>query len=295
MSNLANVSAIIATLDRPEALGRCLDALLSGEILPAEVIIVDQSKSDATRSVIEERKNSEVQIIYIRKEQPNASASRNAAIIRTSYPIVAVTDDDCVPDQAWIATIKRTFNSPLAPDAMTGRVLALGSDDPELYAVSLRQSIKRTLFSGRVAPWVVGTGGNFAAKREWFNRIGDYDERLGPGSPGKAAEDIDLFYRLLRAGATIRYEPDALIYHQRKNKSGRMMSRWNYGYGTGAFCGIWLCRGDLYALRIIGYWLLHQCRLLAGAIGSRQWLQAHQRVLSLRGTVHGLVYGLRVN
>ena len=72
-----------------------------------------------------------------------------------------------------------------------------------------------------------------------------------------------------------------------------MASRWNYGYGTGAFCGIWLCRGDLFALRIIGYWLLHQCRLLVGAIRRGQWLLAYQRSLSLRGTMRGLVYGFR--
>jgi glycosyltransferase involved in cell wall biosynthesis len=295
MSNVANVTAIIATLDRPDALARCLDALLSGDVLPAEVIIVDQSQTDATRSVIAQRNDRRVEIIYVWKQPPNASASRNVAINRARCPVVAVTDDDCMSDRGWIAAIERTFASPTAPDAMTGRVLALGPDEPGLYAASLRRSMKRAEFTGKVVPWIVGTGGNFAVKHEWFNRVGGYDERLGPGSPGKAAEDMDLLYRLLRAGARIQYEPDALIYHERQNKSRRMASRWSYGYGTGAFCGIWLCRGDLFALQIIGYWLRDQCRLLADAIGRRQWLQVYQRSLSLRGTVRGFVYGLRVN
>ena len=295
MSKFANVSVIIATLDRPDSLRRCLDALLSGEVLPTEVIIVDQSYDDATRLVIENHRDSGVRVIYRRKQQRNASASRNVAINDTSCSIVAVSDDDCIPDQRWIAAIERTFDSPAAPDAMTGRVLAQGPDKPGLFATSLRESTTRTEFNGQMAPWVVGTGGNFAAKREWLNRVGGYDERLGPGSPGRAAEDIDLFYRLLRAGATIRFEPDALIYHERKNKSGRMASRWNYGFGTGAFCSIWLRQGDFFALRIVGHLFLHQCRLLIRAIGHRQWLQAYQRSLSLRGTARGLVYGLRVN
>lgn len=199
MTRVAHLTAAIATLDRPDALARCLDALLAGEVAPAEVIVVDQSQNDATKVIIEQRQAEAAPIIYVRQSQRGLSASRNAAIARTGYPVVAFTDDDCVPDRGWITAIDRTFASPTTPDAMTGRVLPLGPDEPGLYAASLRESIKRTEFKGKVVPWVVGTGGNFAAKREWFKRIGGYDERLGPGSPGKAAEDLDLFYQLLRA------------------------------------------------------------------------------------------------
>jgi len=293
MTNVTNVTAVIATLDRPAALDRCLDAILCGDMLPAEVIIVDQSQHNATQAVVEQRCESRVSIVYMRRRQRNASASRNAAIAHASSPIVAVTDDDCLPERTWIAVINQTFTAPGAPDAMTGRVLALGPDEPGLFAASLRRSNRRDEFAGKVLPWVVGTGGNFAVKRAWFDRIGGYDERLGPGSHGKASEDIDLFYRLLCAGAHIRYEPDAVIYHERQSKTRRLASRWSYGYGTGAFCGIQLRRGDVFALHIICQWLLTQGRLFVEAIGHRQWLQAYQRSLSLRGTVRGLGYGLR--
>ncbi len=56
MTRIAHVSAAIATLDRPETLARCLDALLSGAVLPAEVIVVDQSANDATKAMIEQRR-----------------------------------------------------------------------------------------------------------------------------------------------------------------------------------------------------------------------------------------------
>jgi hypothetical protein len=113
------------------------------------------------------------------------------------------------------------------------------------------------------------------------------------GSPGKAAEDIDLFYRHLRAGARIRYEPDALVYHQRQSKAQRLASRWSYGYGIGAFCSLWLCRGDLYALCVLGYWIAWQSWGFAVATARRQWLETYQRWLSLRGTLGGLMYGFR--
>jgi GT2 family glycosyltransferase len=268
--------------------------MLAGEVLPAEVLIVDQSRGDATRLAIEQRRGSLVPIIYIRQERRGLSASRNAAVARASRPILAVTDDDCVPDQGWIAAIERAFASPTAPDAVTGRVLALGSDVPGLYAVSLRQGTTRVEFSGKAVPWLAGTGGNFAVKRAWLERVGCYDERLGAGSPGQAAEDAELVYRLLCAGARIRYEPDALVFHERQSESRRMRSRWTYGHGIGAFCAIWLRRRDLYALRILGQWVLDQCRELARAVWHWERRQIQERLLILRGTLRGLMYGLRV-
>jgi GT2 family glycosyltransferase len=291
---VANLTAAIATLDRPDALLRCLDRLLAGDVLPAEVLIVDQSRGDATRLAIEQRRGSPVPIIYIHQERRGLSASRNAAVAGASRPILAVTDDDCVPDHGWIAAIERAFASPSAPDAVTGRVLPLDSDVPGLYAVSLRQGTTRMEFSGKTVPWAVGTGGNFAVKREWLDRVGGYDERLGAGSPGQAAEDAELFYRLLCAGTRIRYEPDVLIYHERQSKTRRMRSRWTYGHGIVALCGICLRRRDLYALRLLAHWLLDQCREFARAARRRERRQLQERSLMLRGTMRGLVYGLRV-
>jgi GT2 family glycosyltransferase len=291
---VANLTAAIATLDRPDALLRCLDGLLAGEVLPAEVLIVDQSGGDATRLALEQRRGSRVPIIYMRQERHGLSASRNAAVARASRPVVAITDDDCVPDPGWIAAIEAAFASETAPDAVTGRVLPLGPDVPGLYAVSLREGTARADFSGRAVPWLVGTGGNFAVKREWLDRVGRYDERLGAGSPGRAAEDSELLYRLLCAGARIRYEPDALVYHERQSRTRRMRSRWTYGHGIGAFCSIWIRRRDPYALRILAHWLLGQCGGLGRAVRRREWLQIQERLLILRGTMRGLMYGLRV-
>jgi hypothetical protein len=104
---------------------------------------------------------------------------------------------------------------------------------------------------------------------------------------------MDLLYRLLCAGARVRFEPDAVIYHERQDKARRLATRWSYGYGMGAFCGIWLRRGDLFALRMLGSWLRWQGSALVGALVRAQWMQVHQSALSLGGTGCGSMYGLR--
>ena len=178
-------------------------------------------------------------------------------------------------------------------DAVTGRVLPLGPELPGLYAVSSRISEAPAEFAGPALPWLVGTGGNFAARREVLLRAGGFDERLGAGSPGGSGEDMDLLYRLLRSGARIRYEPEAVVYHERQPRDRRLASRSSYGRGIGACCGLWLRGRDLNALAVLGHWLRMRGGMAAGAVRRRQWSSVREELLVLGGTARGLVYGLR--
>jgi len=291
----------IATLDRPHELRRCLNALLAGEVLPAEIIVVDQSQEDATRIAVEEcklkweRVNSspKTSVVYLRQRARGVSASRNLAFSRARFSVVAVTDDDCVVDQSWICVINQVFNGPGSPIAMGGRILPLGEATSDSYAVASRTSQIPMEFSRKVAPWVAGSGGNFAVARDWCQRVGNYDERLGPGSPGRAAEDMDFIYKLLRAGATIQYNPNAIVFHERQTQSRRLETCSSYGFGIGSFCGKWLGNGDFYALRILGKWSLWHAKRLLSAMVRHENSEVPQRVLALKGTVLGLVYGFR--
>ncbi len=297
MKKIAQLSVAVATLDRPEALRRCLDGLLNGEVLPAEVIVIDQGPGNRDSStlcppVIARYVQGPLKVVYLRQERLGLSAARNRAIAAARYPIIAITDDDCLPREDWIAVVERDFSMPDAPDAVTGRVLPLGPARPGLYAVSARESTRRTWFRGKVTPWLVGSGGTCAVRCAWLQRVGGYDEQLGVGSPGKAGEDADLFYRLLRAGARIQYDPECVVYHERQSKERRQASRWSYGYGVGALCGTWLRRGDLFAVRMLAQWLFTQSWALAGSLRRREWWLAYTRLLSLGGTPAGLLYGL---
>ena len=294
MTGSAAVSAALAACDRPEGAVRCLQGLLAGALLPAEIIVVDQSRDDAVAAALTSLR-APVPLHYVRMPREGLSASRNAAWRRAVHPVVAFTDDDCVPDREWIGAVAE----PLAGDAdlaaVTGRVLPLGDERPGTFVVSPRTSADPREFAGRAVPWLVGTGGNLAARRAWLERLGGFDPRLGAGSPGRAAEDADLIYRLLAAGARVRYEPRALVYHERQTAAQRLSSRRGYGHGIGAFCAMYLRRGDLYAGRMLGGYLRDQAASLARAAIRRDWFAARQRLLALRGCAGGVVYGLRLS
>jgi len=288
------VSVVIATVDRPAGLARCLDALLSGTALPGEIIVVDQGSDDATATMIRNRQRSPVPLLHIRQERLGLSCSRNLGVSRARHRLVAVTDDDCVPDSEWVAAIDQAFGVESPPDALTGRILPVGPPVEGTYVVSARPSTQRTEFTGKVVPWDVGSGANFATTRQCFITVGGCDERLGVGSAGMAAEDIDLIYRLLDEGCRIRYEPDAIVYHERQTKRQRIASRYSYGFGIGAFCALRLRRGDRFLGRVLWSWLKSQAVALTVAAVRRQLFEMHQRWLSLRGTLSGAIYGLRL-
>jgi GT2 family glycosyltransferase len=288
------MSVVIATVDRPVGLARCLDALLSGSVLPGEIIVVDQGSNDATHAMIRNRQTAPVPLVHIRQTRRGLSCSRNLGVSRARYRLVAITDDDCIPDREWVAVIERTFTVERPPDAMTGRILPVGLPVKGTYVVSARTSTRRTEFTGNVVPWDVGSGANFATTRQCFIAVGGCNEQLGVGSPGMAAEDIDLMYRLLHAGLGIRYEPDAVVYHERQNKRQRLASRYTYGFGIGAFCALWLRSGDRYLGKVLWNWVKSQLMALTMAAGRRQWFEMCQRWRGLRGMLGGVIYGFRL-
>ena len=254
------------------------------------MLVVDQAPSEAARSAVESSALPKAR--YLPQERLGLSASRNLALATASLPVLAVTDDDCVPAPDWVEALASALARAPAPAAVSGSILPLGEGGPGLYAISLRQSPTPVDHVGRVLPWAAGSGANFAASCELLRAQGGWDERLGTGSPGKAAEDADLLHRLLRGGHVVRYEPAAIVRHEWQTRDRRLATRWSYGYGLGAMCGLWLRRGDFFAPRLIVEYLRLHVRPLAFAVARRDPGRAREHALALASIFPGIVHGL---
>ena len=291
----ADISVAISTVGDSPELGRCFEAVMEADRPPAQTVVVDQRPSEGTRDRLQQLVSSadaSLDFAYVDKSGVGLSNSRNAGIARSTASAVAFTDDDCVPSSAWIAAVERSFAA--GADAVTGPMLPFGPAEPGTFAVASRTSTIAREFRGRVlAPWDVGTGGNVAVKRDWLARVDGYDARLGAGSGGRAGEDIDLIHRLLRSGACIHYEPDAVVYHARQRADRRRSTRVTYGWGMGAACGLWWRSGDRDALPILGRWLRLRGGLLVRAVARARPESVFEEMLVLGGTIRGLLYGIR--
>lgn len=286
----ATITVAVASCGRPQSLARCLAGIQAQRLAPAEVIVVDQAPSEEARAVVHD---SGLNVRYQEQHRLGLSASRNLALALASSSVLAVTDDDCVPDPGWLEAISAAFRRRPRPAAVTGRILPLGERPPGGFAVSLRDSPQPVDHRGRQVPWGVGSGGNFAASVEVLRAVGGWDERLGAGTRGRAAEDAELIYRLLLSGELVRYDPAAIVHHAWQSRERRMATRWSYGFGVGALGGLRLAARDLFAMRLIWAYARHHLRLLARACRARVPTDVNGHIRALISVVPGLVYGLR--
>jgi GT2 family glycosyltransferase len=287
----AEISVAIATRDRPQALARCLDSLEACRILPAEIIVADQSAGKTPRPELSSAGVSVPPIRWIDGGTGGLAGAQQEAFEAARMEIVAVLDDDCVADPGWIEAIERAFAHEPRLALVCGRVEPLPGAG---VAVASRTGLARRRFNGPSPPWELGGGNNFAMRREWFDRVGGCDPRLGPGTPGQGGLDMDLFYRVLRDGGPALYEPTAVVRHERATRAGRLGRRRPYGFGMGVACAIHLRRGDRYAIRLLASWLALRLRLVAAGLLRRRFAVLHEEALVLAGTSAGIVHGMRL-
>src|SRR3954453_20674871 len=61
-----------------------------------------------------------------------------------------------------------------------------------------------------------GTGANMAFRKSVFEEIGLFDPALDVGTVTNGGGDLDMFFRVVRAGHTLAYEPAALVWHRHR-------------------------------------------------------------------------------
>jgi GT2 family glycosyltransferase len=286
-----HLTLAIATCGRADALRRCLEAVRAQTRAPDEIIVVDQDPSDAARTAVGDTKLS---IRYFEQRRLGLSASRNLALARAGGDVLAVTDDDCFPDPNWVAAVIKAMEEDSSLTGLTGPILPPpGTPPPEMFATSSRPSRESRLFSSRTIPWAVGSGANFTARVADLKRIGGWDERLGVGTPGKAAEDCDIIDRLLAAGGVIRYDGEALMHHEWQTKERRQSTRWSYGFGIGALCGVRLAERDAYGFRMLASYSRMKLREIRPELRNGRWNGVRERLTALAALLPGCLYGLR--
>ena len=103
-----HISAAIVTADRPQQLKRCLDSLSCLSRQPDELIIVDDSRDLAKRSLMEGFRAG-FPVRYLRSELSGVAGARNMAARAAKGDVIAFLDDDATVDPEWLEHIERVF------------------------------------------------------------------------------------------------------------------------------------------------------------------------------------------
>jgi len=236
-------SLIISSRNRPALLRDAVAAVLAGDAVPAEIVVVDQSDS---RNQDLERLAAEHSAIvrYLWTRDRGTSRGRNAAIRAATQSMLLFIDDDCLVDRAWLGTITSALADGGERTVVTGAVAAGAGEIAGAFIPSTIASAASLDYAGRIGEDVLFSN-NMALYRRAFEEVGLFDERLGPGARFSAAEDNDLGFRLLEAGYRIRYVPGAIVTHRGwRGRPAYLPLRWAYGRGQGAYYMKHIVRGD---------------------------------------------------
>ncbi len=101
------ISVAIITKNRLDNLQECLAALANQSVLPNEIIIIDGSQNQATRTAAKELLSQlRIPFQYIYEQKRGYSVARNRALAAATHPWIASIDDDCVAHKDWVKQIQ---------------------------------------------------------------------------------------------------------------------------------------------------------------------------------------------
>jgi glycosyltransferase involved in cell wall biosynthesis len=237
------VSVVVTTRNEEQHIGALLESLAVQEP-PLEVVLVDAESRDRTAEIAEEFRARHPQLIRIVRRPCSRGGGRNLGVRSARADHIAFIDGDCVADSRWLERLRQH----LGPSTVAaGRTITVGK--PKYGALE-----RVELFQGGYD--VTYPSCNLLYPRALFERLGGFDTSF------VTAEDIDLNLRAVQQGASIEYEPEAIVHHQMRATFVRFLYQafWN-GYGrkqlTEKHGSLWV----RYRLR----------RLLAGQKGAIAW------------------------
>jgi len=297
------VTVAVCTRERPDELHRCLSALGQLDYPHLDLLVIDNApRSDATERVVSRHAG----VRYVREPRPGLDWARNRAILECRGEILAFTDDDVVVDAGWVSAIARVFAS--APDvmALTGLVIPYElATEPqrlfEMYGGFGRGFVRRwyRAAAGRpVAPehggtGKFGTGANMAYRRSLFDQIGGFDPALDVGTCTNGGGDLDMFFRVLKEGHTLVYEPSAVVRHVHRRDYAQLRTQIvNNGIGFYSFLVRTACAypDERRAIVRLGAWWFRwwSMRRLARSVARKERIPRELITGELFGSLRGL-------
>jgi GT2 family glycosyltransferase len=224
--NPPEISIIISTHNRSQSLLQTLKSIGQLEYPQDrfEVIVVDDGSVDDTREVLTRfSRRAPFSFKYRSKKDEGVSSARNMGIGMARGEVLVFIDDDCAATNSWLKNLTAQINSDEV--GVIGGPEKIPPEGPLLsrcvgYIVNSFVGAAG-LFKGegprlgRFYP----KGCNMALTKRVLHEVGLFDENLMP------SEDVELAYRIRRAGYKIKYAPRAAVIHHRNISFKNFLSK----------------------------------------------------------------------
>lgn len=200
------ISVIIPAYGRTDRLRKALCSVLHQNLEPEqyEVLVVDSSPDKRNARMVEElQANARCTLRCLRKEAEGPGPSRNLGAREARGSVLAFIDSDCIASPQWLREGLAAFED--------GVGLVQGRTIPE-------PGVPRTALCAFV--WVeqenfIYETANVFYRREAFEQTGGFhaDMHVNRDRP-VGGEDVDLAWRVKRAGWRSEFAAEALVMHE---------------------------------------------------------------------------------
>jgi len=198
------ISVVVCTYNGARTIGECLDGLAALEYPNVEILVIDDGSTDATAEIARA-----YDVRLVQTENRGLSCARNLGLELATGEIVAYLDDDAYPDPHWLHYLADMFRTTdLA--AVGGPNLPPPGEDFVAEAVANSPGgPTHVLLSDREAEHIPGC--NMAFRAVALRALGGFDPQFRT-----AGDDVDICWRIQRAGYKVGFHPAAVVWHHRR-------------------------------------------------------------------------------
>ena len=287
-----DVSIVVSSKNRRDDVLRFLQSLRDTRVAEGrtwELVFVDNNSTDDTAEVVRNFiPGAGYPVTYLLETGRGKSRGVNAGIRLSTGRFIALTDDDAIVPSGWVQAIIDRFDTD-ADSACVGGVVKPYVDDIAHVSIRLSEIPESADARNFAVTSIPVIGCNMSIRRTVLESTGLFDVDLGPGTWTKAAEDVDILYRIIRLGFRLDYVPEIWLYHNHDRRTPEQVLPVNEGYllGRGAFYAKFVLSGDMLVARWAYWEVLGQLRrhLLTAPFNSRSRKGMRALYLLLKGAV----------
>ncbi|HEY5258143.1 MAG TPA: glycosyltransferase [Candidatus Baltobacteraceae bacterium] len=206
-----DISVVVPTYNRLDTLREVVPTLLAQDLGRDryEVLICDSNSTDGTLDYLAGVRAEHPNVRHLPGAYTGRAMARNAGIAAARGRVILFNDSDILTSPELLSRHLQHHTEQLHVAVVGWEVQVKNLVD---YADKRHHPEKRGhLHSPNRTrlPWLYFLTGNASVRRDDLLRVGCFDESF----TGYGHEDLELGYRLTKAGVTILYEPRAINYH----------------------------------------------------------------------------------
>jgi GT2 family glycosyltransferase len=207
---MPEISVVIPTYNRLDTLRYVIPSLLAQQLdAEYEVLVCDSLSTDGTAEYLAEVHALHPNVRHLPGGYTGRAAARNAGVAAATGDVVLFNDADIIASPDLLAQHLKHHREQRHIAVVGWEVQVKSIEDYEYKRDHPEERGSLHPPSRKKLSWLYFLTGNASVRREDLLRVGSFDESF----TGYGHEDLELGYRLEKAGLTILYEPSAVNYH----------------------------------------------------------------------------------